>query len=126
MSSIIPRVPSYRRHYSGQAIVTLQGRDYYLGKYGSLESKAKYDRLIAEYLARGRVAPARSDEELEAPTISELLVRYVKHVDSYYVQDGKPTSQVLIVKLALRVLRELYGNESGASFGPMALKTCRA
>ena len=37
-----PRVPSYRRHRpTGQAVVTLNGRDIYLGKWGGKESRAE-------------------------------------------------------------------------------------
>jgi hypothetical protein len=40
--------PSYRHHKpSGQAVVTLDGRDFHLGRPGSPESRAEYDRLIA-------------------------------------------------------------------------------
>ncbi len=42
-------VPAYRKHRgSGQAIVTLNGKDFYLGPHGSKVSKGEYDRLIAE------------------------------------------------------------------------------
>ncbi|MFT3881622.1 MAG: hypothetical protein QM703_18405 [Gemmatales bacterium] len=34
------RIPSYRRHSSGQARVTISGKDQLLGTYGSEESKA--------------------------------------------------------------------------------------
>ena len=48
-------VPTYRKHKStGQAVVTLGGKDHYLGRYGTKDSKAEYDRLIAEWLAGGR------------------------------------------------------------------------
>ena len=49
------RVPSYR-HYkpTGQAVVTINGRDLYLGKWNTAASRADYDRLIAEFLANGR------------------------------------------------------------------------
>ncbi len=50
-------VPSYRRHKpTGQAVVTLDGRDIYLGKYGTKASRVEYDRLISEseWLAGGR------------------------------------------------------------------------
>jgi len=50
------RVPSYRRHSSGQARVTIIGKDHLLGKYGSPESKAAYGRLITEYGASGQSA----------------------------------------------------------------------
>jgi len=43
------RAPSYRLHRpSGQAVVTLDGRDHYLGKHGSRGSRAEYDRLVSE------------------------------------------------------------------------------
>ncbi len=47
-------VPKYRKHRSGQARVTINGRDYDLGPYGTQASKREYDRLLAEYLASGR------------------------------------------------------------------------
>lgn len=48
-------VPSYRLHkQSGQAIVTLGGKDFLLGSHGTATSKAEYDRLIAEWIANGR------------------------------------------------------------------------
>jgi len=46
------RIPTYRKHASGQALVTINGRDYLLGKHGSKESKAKYSRLVGEWIAR--------------------------------------------------------------------------
>ena len=43
------RTPSYRLHKtSGRAVVTIDGREIYLGKYGSAESRERYGRLIAE------------------------------------------------------------------------------
>lgn len=48
-------LPKYRKHRaSGQAVVTLGGRDFYLGPHGTKASRREYDRLIAEYLASGR------------------------------------------------------------------------
>jgi hypothetical protein len=48
-------IPSYVHHKaSGQAVVRLNGIDFYLGRYGSPESKAEYARVTAEWLARGR------------------------------------------------------------------------
>ena len=40
------KVPSYRRHASGQARVTIAGKDYLLGPWKSKESKEKYDRFV--------------------------------------------------------------------------------
>jgi len=40
------RIPSYRRYKpTGQAVVTLGGRDHYLGLYGILASRAEYDSV---------------------------------------------------------------------------------
>jgi hypothetical protein len=56
-----PRVPSYRLHKpSGNAVVTLAGKDIYLGTYNCPESREAYDRRIGEWLASGRQAPAPS------------------------------------------------------------------
>lgn len=46
-------IPGLTRHQaSGQAVVRIDGKDHYLGRYGSAESKSTYERLIAESLAR--------------------------------------------------------------------------
>ena len=50
------QAPSYRRHkQSGQAIVTLSGRDILLGKHGTKESRDAYNRITAEWLAGERI-----------------------------------------------------------------------
>jgi hypothetical protein len=49
----------YRKHSSGNARVTINGRDYLLGPRGTKASKREYDRLIAEYLATGRSSAPR-------------------------------------------------------------------
>jgi hypothetical protein len=47
--------PAYRKHRAtGQAIVTLSGRDFYLGPHKSKASKQQYDRLIAQWRNAGR------------------------------------------------------------------------
>ena len=52
------RVPKYRRHKSsGQAVVTLGGRDCYLGKYNTAASKQAYQRLTAEWLLTEVISP---------------------------------------------------------------------
>ena len=85
-----PRSPSYRLHKAtGQAVVTLNGRDLYLGKHGTPASRIACDRLIAEWLTKGRQLPRamRSDDL----TINELVLAYWRHVQAYYVKNGEPT-----------------------------------
>jgi hypothetical protein len=51
---ILPRIsgfttPKHRKHKaSGQAVVTIAGRDHYLGPWRSRISHVEYDRLIGE------------------------------------------------------------------------------
>ena len=41
--------PKYRLHKSsGKAVVSIHGKDHYLGQHGTRESRAKYKRLIAD------------------------------------------------------------------------------
>lgn len=51
-------VPACCRHKaSGKAVVTLNGRDFYLGDYNSAVSRAEYNRRILEWVANGRRLP---------------------------------------------------------------------
>ena len=52
--SAIPVVRCHR----GLARLRLDGREFWLGRFGSREAVAKADRLIAEWLANGRRLPA--------------------------------------------------------------------
>lgn len=46
MPKLSNSVPKYRKHRaSGQAVVTLDGRDFYLGPHNTKSSKLEYDRL---------------------------------------------------------------------------------
>jgi hypothetical protein len=47
--------PKYRKHRAtGQAVVTIAGKDHYLGPWKSKASQVEHDRLIMEWLAAGR------------------------------------------------------------------------
>ncbi|MBU0637525.1 MAG: hypothetical protein KKB50_01570 [Planctomycetes bacterium] len=53
--------PSYRLHKArGLAIVTLGGKDHYLGEYGSPELRRLYAELLARWEANGRWSAGRS------------------------------------------------------------------
>jgi len=60
--------PAYRKHKrSGRAVVTLSGKDIYLGKYGSQASHDEYDRVTGEWLAKVASCQIRkqlSDQDL--------------------------------------------------------------
>jgi integrase len=116
-------VPSYRKHkQSGQAIVTLNGRDHLLGPYGTVASRANYDRLIAEWLERGRQPQVEAQDHL---SIVELAGRYWAYATKRYVRQGKPTAEQFHIKTAAQHLLRLYENHSAYEFGPRELKVVR-
>jgi hypothetical protein len=52
---LVHSTPKYCKHRSsGQTVVTINGRDVYLGPHGTATSRREYDRVIAEWLANGR------------------------------------------------------------------------
>jgi integrase len=107
------------------AVVTLDGRDHYLGPYDSDESRAKYHRLVAEWLAADRRLPSLGGRS-EGLTIDELIEQYWDFANGYYVRDGQPARSVSNIKDALRHVRKLYGRTEASAFGPTALKAVRA
>ncbi len=116
-------VPRYRKHRpSGQAIVTLSGRDHYLGPHGTRVSRHAYDRLVGEWLENGRNPLGVDADTL---TVVELLSRYWQYAKGYYLKNGKCTGQLPKIKSAAKVLKERYGRTPAAEFGPLALKACR-
>ncbi len=124
MSKVSPtlRVPSYRRHKpSGQVVVSIGGKDFYLGPYRSRRSKDEYDRLIHEWLAGGRNLP-RSEASV---SVVELVLAYWNHAQEYYHRPDSNTGEVYAVKSAGRLLRTTYGELPAADFGPRKLKALR-
>src|SRR5262245_3756452 len=115
------RTPSYRLHKpSGQAVVTLEGRDIYLDRWNTPDSRGEYDRLISEWLVNGRRrSPSRVEREI---SINELMVRYWSFVERYYVKDGQASSEQEAIRQALRPVKHLYGHTPAREFGPLALK----
>jgi integrase len=125
MSKRTPRTPSYCLHRAtGQAVVRIDGKDHYLGKHGTPESRAEYDRLIAEWLSNGRRQFPADHQGLDL-TVNELILAYWRHVENYYVKDGAPTSEVSTMRYALRFVKQLYGHTAAKEFGPLALKAVR-
>ena len=77
-------IPSYRLHKpTGQAIVSLDGKMFYLEKYKNKESRAKYEELIADFLANGKKLPPTRGKG-DGITIEELVIQFLEHAASYY------------------------------------------
>lgn len=118
------KIPSYRLHKaSNRGVVTLGGRDYFLGHYGTPESRQRYDRLVREWLARGRQSPAPAPQDL---TVVELIARYWAHAESHYrLPDGSEAGELDNIRRALRPLKALYGATPAIAFGPLSLRAVR-
>ena len=124
-----PRTPKYR-HYKPKnlAVVRINGRDMYLGKYGSPESRERYDRLVAELLLsrQGTLRPiTEGSTSSDGLLVNHLILAFWQWAEPRYVKDGKPTSEIRSFRTALKPVRRLYGSESVVSFGPLALVACR-
>ena len=119
------RVPSYRKHKaSGQGVVTLNGRDVYLGKYDTAASREAYAREIATWIARGKQHVPPTDGS--ALSVVELIAAFLYHAKEYYRRpDGTPTSEVKNYRDAMRPLKKLYGRTRAADFDLLALKAVR-
>lgn len=120
------RVPSYRHHKrSKQAVVTLDGRDFYLGPYDSEASRREYDRLVGIWQANGRRLPAVSAEHAET-SINEIILAFMRHAKTHYRRpDGTVTNEITAYRSALRIVKCLYGRETAVTFGPRALIVVR-
>ena len=122
-------MPSYCRHKaSGQAVVHINGRQVYLGLFGTPESHEKYQRAIAEHLGNGnshKVLELSARSRGAGLTVVELIAAYWEHAQSYYVKNGEPTSEQNRLRLALRPLKALYGTSPVTEFGPLALEAVR-
>ena len=118
-------VPAYCLHKpSGLARVIVDGKHFYLGDYGSAESRAAYSKLIAELVGNplARLSPSSSGDRFPDISINEILFRYLEYAAEYYSKDGKPTKEVWSMKDAVIPLRTLFSHLPARDFGPLRLK----
>jgi integrase len=120
MASVNPiHIPAYRLHKpTGQAVVTLDGRDLYLGRWNSKQSRQEYDRLVGEWIANGRRLSSTANDL----TVTELAAAYWRFAHGYYRKNGEPTGTCQGIRIVLKILRQSYGHTLAAKFGPLALK----
>jgi len=124
-----PSQPAYRHHKARNlAVVTIDGKNHYLGPWQSPGSHEKYATLIAEWVRNGGTLPA----PVATPTVgadrisvNELILAYFKFAQTLYIKHGEPTSEQGCIRQALRFARQLYGATPAAEFGPRALKNVR-
>src|SRR5262245_39806375 len=102
MSERTRKTPSYRLHKpTGRAVVTLGGRDFYLGRFRSPESRAEYDRLVAEWLANCRTISRGFSADGSDATVNEMLLAFVQWAQSYYRKGNRVTGEVTNINYAI-------------------------
>lgn len=115
-----PDDPQVCRHGGrGLAYVRLSGRMYYLGDWPAEcpqtpdTVKQEYRRLLERWIDNGRQLPPPPEEI----TVTQLCVVYFKWVSPRHTdpRTGKPSTVVINIRLALRSLREMYGDQPAAS-----------
>lgn len=93
---------------------------------GAAERFAEDRRRDRELVREGLATPRQVSERRYVLTVDALCDRFMEHARVYYRKpDGRPTSMVHNLEMALRPLRRLYGNTAAADFGPQALKHVR-
>lgn len=113
------KVPAYQLHRaSGLAKVRIDGRDVYLGRFGSADSKEQYERLVHAWLLK-------QDPHRIALNVAELALEYLRYAKSYYVKNGQLTSEVASLRAALRPLIALHSKVPAAEYSPRLLKEVR-
>lgn len=111
--------PGYWSHKpSGQAYVRIDGKDHYLGPYGSAESRDRYDEIVREWTVN-------QSADGVTLTIDELALRYLQHARQHYRKNGHETSEVSSIMAALRVVVRTAGRERARDFGPLKLQAVR-
>jgi integrase len=121
--------PSYRRHSSGQACVTVRGvdgkrRELLLGPWESSESKAEYARVLAELAANQGSMPAKARGPAPTDlTVNEVVLAFWRHAEQHYRKpDGTPTGELDNLRDALRPLKDLYGHTPARDFDSASLE----
>ena len=82
-------IPSYRKHKaSGQAVVTLNGVDHYLGPGNPHQSRAEYNRVVNQWLAHAAVSWRRRSRGA-APSEKESVSRVIRVLSKSDYETGR-------------------------------------
>jgi integrase len=118
--------PSYCLHKAtGQAVVTINGRDVYLGEHDTAASRAAYERVILEWKQQGTTP--RTRPVADGLTVRALFAAYWRFIEAQglYEKHGKPTTERACISAAARPLVRLFGDKPAAGFGPLDLQVVR-
>lgn len=95
------KAPARRCHISGQSVVTIAGRDIYLGKHDSPESLAGYAVLIGIYQSGGMTLP----EDFDPAVLDEQAACLAGRV-SPSIEVSDQSSEPILVRHVTALFRE--------------------
>src|SRR5262249_14124429 len=110
MPTVTPHIPKYR-HYrpKGLAVVRVDGKDIYLGKFDTPESRERCRRVLAGCLPRGAPPPLPRPSHPDgggpaALSVNEVILAFwSRHAEAHYRRaDGTPTGELANFRDALR------------------------
>lgn len=118
--------PAYRRrsgtHYAQVSLTdsqTVARKNYYLGRWGSPESKERYYALLAEWEAGGRRLP-ESSPRTKGTAIAALLAAYLQDMSTKY-----SASYLGELRMDARIIVRHAGRLDADEFGPNELRSIR-
>jgi integrase len=121
--------PTYRLHRARNcAVIRFRGKDVYLtrGKYGTPESLEEFQEYLARWHADQAALKLERAKLLHVgPTLDQIMVPYLSHVDEWYRKGGEATSQAGIIRATLRVVHDLHGGLEAHLFDSVALEQVR-
>ncbi len=125
----VPRpCPRLKRHPSGRAYSRwkMGGKTHerYFGKHGTPDAATAYRRFGVEW-ANGSYDPQPAGASAGGISAGSLAARWFAHCLTYYVKDGKPTSEITLCRAAARLVNDLHGDRRATEFDPAALRVCR-
>ncbi|MBA4068011.1 MAG: hypothetical protein C0501_30765 [Isosphaera sp.] len=93
------------------------------GPFGSDESRRAFGKLLLEH----QVSPAGTRvADRSGLTVAEVLLAYLEHANGHYRgPDGRPTSELVTVKLVVKAIREVYADLPAGEFTALKLKAVR-
>jgi integrase len=107
---------------SGQAVVTFNQVNFYLGPHNSPESYAKYHRLVGEYIATGKT-PSQETHQADTPiTVADVTAEARQWIEGKYKEQ---TAQRYRMLNLCATLDDEYGSVPADSFGPRKLSEIR-
>lgn len=139
------KAPARRYHMSGQSVVTIGGRDFYLGPHDSPESIARYAALIIHYQSAGMTLPddfdqssldiqaakmlgqlspqaAASDQAKQPKLVRHVTAAYREHIATKYAET--PAEIHRLTAICDDIDRH-DGDVEATKYGPLRLQAQR-